>query len=52
MYLPTFWKLVNEHRLHGIKKAVPWVIPITIGGKSNNAYITSIYNTNSSNKFS
>ena len=27
MYLPTFWKLCMENRLHSMKHVAPWVLP-------------------------
>lgn len=33
MYLPTFWKLVNENRVKIIRDISPWVVPITFFGK-------------------
>lgn len=29
MYLPTFWKLSMENRMHAARHAAPWVVPIT-----------------------
>lgn len=33
MYLPTFWKLVNENRKHYIRHAVGWGVPASFFGK-------------------
>ncbi len=27
MYLPTFWKLCMENRLHAMKHISPWAVP-------------------------
>jgi hypothetical protein len=32
MYLPTFWKLTYEYRMHAIKSIVGWAIPGTFLG--------------------
>jgi len=32
MYLPTFWKLINENRNKMIKEAAPWAVPASFFG--------------------
>jgi len=32
MYLPTFWKLINENRNKMIREATPWAVPATLFG--------------------
>ena len=27
MYLPTFWKLINENRKKMIREGLPWAVP-------------------------
>jgi hypothetical protein len=29
MYLPTYWKLVSEYRIHVIRNIVGWTLPAT-----------------------
>lgn len=33
MYLPTFWKLIQENRNKMIREAMPWAVPGTFFGK-------------------
>lgn len=33
MYLPTFWKLVQENRKRIVKGMVPWAVPFGFMGK-------------------
>jgi hypothetical protein len=33
MYLPTFWKLINENRNKMIREGLPWTVPATFFGK-------------------
>jgi hypothetical protein len=32
MYLPTFWKLTYEYKMHTIKNVIGWGIPVTFMG--------------------
>ncbi len=33
MYLPTFWKLSMENRIHAARHMAPWAVPAVIMGK-------------------